>query len=764
MSEKKYDNYEIEEKHEAEGKLPRLQFLPTLGIGIGILIVLELLFQMLLDPRVNPAHAYLAYMMGILVFGIMGFLNRSKAKVSAASLIVILVSFIPPFILPNQFYGLFSVFQSTVDNIRVALDRVSSIDPNFTNPIAGTQLELIFVYSFIFDLIFALFIGIPIAFILTWVAQILTTKPGIKTLISLPFVIVLFLIFIIVIPFTLVTVAGFAQFGSNLGVGGLYLSEAMATFGNSDATNFDQAFPYLDNATEFFGAAETNFRGIEQLGLFWLIKTANPDYGLIVDNGVPLVKSLLELAQALAPFGKGAFTMGKALELAFTALGIGTSSLALMLAQANSTIDEAKFEQGLNLLDVAQGNITIAIEQVKEAIKEAKKINFNELQQSMEQNMGDASTVNLLEDGVFLSDQILDVFGVFLDPTVTGTNRSALEELLLGTKALKEAENKLGGSSLFNGTTPLFQAIVDHISPVLTALDNEKVNSFLNATPPQTDELKSFKDNADSGIKFIKDAGNVTIAFGNFGLTMAPIYEIGTGVLDAFQGNLTAAGDDVLALPLTLFDNTWIPELTVMYLNASQLETTATVLDTGLSAMRATAANSEYGLFSEPAKEFASVLGGINYTQEVENIKALSGKLLSIMHAIRWLIVANTRYTDLQNSFNNATTDGNVNSSEATAMLGLTTQLDEAINMTQWAVNNAIANQTNSLEQATSLDQSLSVVSTQLDTKIIPGITTIKDQLNGPLANIDTNAISNALSDIQDGLQTSLVALASVKL
>ena len=762
------DSYSLGEEKSLEAgskEFLKLKFWPAWGISAGLILFFELIFRFALKPEINPAHAYIGYMTGILVLGVFSYMVRSKLKGFVGSLGLILFSFIPYLVLSNVFYGLFSVLQSTVRAINKALNAVSLIDPNFTNPLVNTPAEVLLKYSFVFDLLFALFICLPAAGILSWLMKTLSKKPDVKTLIGIPFLIVFLLIFVILLPFLLVGVSGASQFGVNMGIGGIYLQKAVGVFSDSNSSGFQAAFPYLDNATGYFEIAEENFKGLNSMGIFWITGLALPAYKPLIDNGVVLVESAVKLAQAIAPFAKGVFTMGDALKTAFTALGVSNSSSSLLsLAQSNTTspVNDQLFNKSLALLGAASANLTIALKKVKDALNSMKNLDYAEMAKVMEQNFGDNSTIVLVKDGTDAFDQIISVLQVFLDPSKTGpnTNENALQLILRGFRDLKLASNLLGGSSMFNGTETLFTNLKSHLGPVVQyTLNDTVINSFLSSPGVSSPEIDSVLNTTKSAIRFFKDASVVTLNFGDFGLLAAPIYEIGTRFTSQFQGNLTTYGN-FSNIPLANYDNDWIPNLTVMYLNASDLNVTATKLQASLDNMRSSSNAGEYGFFNDQSQALVDLMGGINYTEEASNIKAISGKLLSIITAIRWLKIVTAKYVEFSVLANNANYS---NSTEVSQLLASANELDHAVNMSRWALGNAANNDTQGLSQMSNIDTAVNDTITAMDTKIIPAINTIKSELN----NVDSNSstvVSDALDQIVDGLTDISNAMSGIQL
>ncbi len=750
-----------------EREFLKMEFLPAIGISAGLILVFEIIYRFILNPEENPAHAYIGYMTGIIILGLYSFMVRSKLKGLGGSLLLILFSFIPPLILKNVFYGLFSVLEHTVEVINEGLEAITLIDPNFTNPLQNPAIKTILDYAFVFDLLFALFICLPAAGVLSWLIKSVTKKPSGKTLIGIPFLLVFLLIFVLLLPFTLVGVAGTSQFAVNMGVGGIYLQEAFGVIGNSSAANMQEAFGYLDNATYYFKVAESNFDGLNSMGMFFLLGVAMPSYRPLIDNGVMLVQGAVKLAQSVTPFAKGVFTLGDALSTVFEALGISNSSSSFVPAftqtNATNTINETLFEKGIALLGAASANLTQGLKEVRAALENMKNLDYNELATFMQQNFGDNSTIWLVKDGTELFEKIINVLYIFLDPAKTGpnTNENALQLLMRGFKDLKIAGDLLGGSSMFNNTEEVFSSLTQHLEPVVQyTLADAVVNDFLNTPSFNSPELNNILEATKSAIRFFRDSSIVTLNFGEFGLLVGPIYDIGTSVLNEFQGNLTEYGN-FTQIPLTNYDNEWIPRLTEMYVNATALNNTAYALDISLENMKNNATAGNYGFFNDQSTQLAELMGDINYTKEAENIKGMSGKLLSIITAIRWLKITDDKYFTLKALSDSANYS---DSDDVAQLLSAANELDQAVNISRLALENAVNNKTDGMSQMSSIDNSLSAMINAMDNKIIPGINTIKSELNNVDPDNSPTVVSDALDQIISGLEDVSTALSGLKL
>ncbi|MHA2503466.1 MAG: hypothetical protein ACXAE3_11425, partial [Candidatus Kariarchaeaceae archaeon] len=510
----------IESKKERKGSLMK-----GLAFGLILTVVLELGVGLALDASGNLVHRYLAYMLGLVPILVASFMTRSMVKMALVGAPVLVVaSFALPFFLPTVFTGLMTPFLTLIPIIN-ELARIG--DTLGVETGAEAIIGPVNQYGIALDFLFGIIVGIFAAMGLAGIARVFTRKFGIFTIFTFIFSMVFIVIGVIVLPYLLVVTSGIAQFGMTFATGGALLGAGTQITATPDG-DLDLANQYFSEAEQWFIEAEKTLAGLEALGVFGLIGSANPDVAAIVNNGLALVNAGVDLAKGIAPAlaGFGAITQG--MEIALESFDTGGG---LMLSQAT-------FDEGIDLVEQGFANFTQSIDSIKEAIVTIQEdVDRDELVAALErQGAGDVGPqIDFVFFGLPLLEIALDVFtndagtGLIDDPDgiEVDTERSPIVHLLLGAQSMTSVGDQIGQDSDFSGTAGLFNDLIFHLQFVVDALDPAvnlpmgELNDFvLDANAPP--ELVELKDQIVGTTNFLKDAGDTTIAIGEFGLIASP--------------------------------------------------------------------------------------------------------------------------------------------------------------------------------------------------------------------------------------------------
>lgn len=648
MSDKSFDDDLLEEYDTETGQVidskqkKKGSLTSGLAFGLIITVVLELGVGLALDVQGDLVHRYVAYMLGLLPIFVAAFMTRSILKMFfIGAPVLILASFGLPFLLPDIFSGLMTPFLSLLP-IVIRLNEVFLELGTDTG--IGDQIDLVKDYGIALDFALGIFVGLFAAIGLTGVVKLITQKPGILTIFTFIFSMVFLVIGVILLPYLLVVTSGLAQFGLSFSAGGALLGAGTAQATSPDG-DLDLANQYFAEAKGWFQDAELTLQGLANLGLFGIIGGTNPNLKIIVDNGLALLTAGVELAQGVAPALAGFGSITQGMDLALDSFNTG-SATALSLSQGSSDFDD-----GLELIERGFSNFTDSIASIKEAISTIEEdVNRDDLVAALTAQGAPNidETLNFIFSGLPLLDVTLDVFsntdgtGLIDDPdgVEDDTQRSPIVHLLLGAQSMTSVQSQIGGNSDFAGTGSLFADLIFHLQFVVDALDptinlpmGELNNLVLDANAPEA--LVDLKNQITGTTSFLKDAGDITIAIGQFGIIASPTLFS----MNSTMFFLTTA-DDFTTIPAADFDGgiegfVGTPSSGGIIFNASQMQIAAAETAAVINTMKANSANESYGFFNGPASEFVIQFEKFDLPKNADNFFYISSALSALLKAMK---------------------------------------------------------------------------------------------------------------------------------
>ncbi|RMG24971.1 MAG: hypothetical protein D6732_23085 [Methanobacteriota archaeon] len=754
MSEDYDHDFGLEEKE--SGKI-KGSLLKGLLFSIIAMLVLEVVVTFALSPDTNMVHRLIAYMLGVLVIFILALFTKSILKMLLGIPLVVAFSFAPPRVLPSIFTDLFGLFVylSPVVNemlkVAAANEQLSTqLGDNLT--LANQYKDYLFVIDVVVALIAMMIGGIG----LTLLVRMFSKKPNVLIIFSIIFTIIFLVIGVIALPYSMTVASGLSQFGGDMALGGAYMSQGFQELQNNFETgNFSLVDDYFANATFWFKDAREVLTSLQGLGINSIVDASAPQYSVLVSEGFNLVDSIVDLANGVGPLVVGFGNLKIGFEKAFSEFG--TSALTgLAMAQT-----EDQFEEGLRYIEIGMQNISDSLDDIKAGVSKMAQIKVDELQASLgDQGIGEQ--VVLIQEGAKIFNATIDMFAVLINPVeVNGqlSERAALIHLLLGTRELHQAASKIGDKTDFSGTGSFFENVVSNLTIFRNALNDPAFDNF-QKLESNTTLISGVKEQVSSSINFLKDASDVAINLGNFGSQIVPVLELTNQSLSIFTDptkNFTTITDDE-------YDNSF-DSLGQVLNDSIVLNQTAFSLQASLDNMSKNAEDpGYYGLFTQPALQFTSLLASFNVTQNSQNF-------IYLAHAFRNIILMAKEMKNIQIDVNSIKTDVEVIQSQpddaskiaelnnrAPNMDANLTDADGRLNDSVVFITNAKGNLTlafveGGMTQLSNVDSSMSgIIQDIKDIQGPQGMGKIKTILADPSQYVADNGITQTLTDFNDAL------------
>lgn len=615
------------------------------SLGMGILvgsiltIILELGMGLALDVANNLVERYIAYMLGIFVIFVVAFFVRSVWKmIFVAMPVVIGVSFILPFFLPNYFSALMAPFLNLIPLVQGVLDNSGSLGIN----VADFQLyiDLISTYGIILDFLIAIFVAFFAGIGLTSIVKIVTQSPSILTIFTFLFGGVFFIIGVIILPYAVVIFTGVAQFGLSFGVGGLALQQGMTL---SAAGDNQGAATYFNQATEWFEQADAMLQGLSDLGAFYFMSTAVPDLRPLLENGFIVIKAGVSVAKGLGPIIGGVLNIQSGIDESMSALN-QTSTLQLSASNLDT------FDAGIEKMKIGFKNFTSAVPLIKEAINTLLGLDEKGLINSAASNglegTINAEQISLIKGAANLLKVTLDAFEVLI--TDTDPNSDAIDapfiHLLKGALSLDDASTAVGETTSFEGTDVVFGNAVSNFTIVVDAMEEPIFTDFENTDVGNNSQVVDMKKQLSGIFNFIHDAGNVAISVGNFGVTASPVITKLNQTISVFSD---PQYDNFTVIPNTVYDE-MKTNLTNIIPQSEFLTVTAANSELNVAKMEANIANSSYGMMNTQATSFVNNFKNFNLTENANNIYSINGGFIGLIETIQGLRGVNDRFDAMQ--------------------------------------------------------------------------------------------------------------------
>ena len=622
---------DINESEENKGS-----FFLALGVGIGLTLLLELTFTFGLDPTTSLIARYISVMAGVIVTAVVAILGRGFIKSAFAGFITLLSSAILPFLLGfSSLYGIITPLVPTIKDTVSLLQSIGQLDST-TKAAFDTYVQYAVGLDLIFGLLISSFAGIGVLLVL----KLFKKNPGILSIIAFVFGLIFLLIGALVLPWLFVGLSGGAHFGLGMVNGGLEMSNGLQIVQNnftSDSASL--ASPYFDRANAWFDQAQGMLQDLRNLGMFWMVSLAFPQYANVIDDGSIVLLAGTDMVQAIGPFvAAGAF-----LNEGFQEAGAsftGTSS-GLSLLQT-----ESKFNHGISLLEAAFDNITDATIHIQDALQKISQISAAEMKQSLIEAglQGNDKQIDMVFDGVTVLNATIGVLQVLINP-LDNSPKAPLIHLLYGIRALSSAGDIIGKDSNFSGTSSIFEDVKTNLTVIQDALNTKPLLEFRNMNSSQFgDQIAQIQSTMAGAFNFFDDTTDIAIGFADFGQAMVPILD----TMNSTLGILGTENLDLLSISDATFDNA-ISSLESMQTQSTDLVTIATSLQVKVDDMAQKSQNDTYGLLKSAAGDFAAQFTSFNLITNSQNFGYLSSGFAEVFKAAKLLKSSNKTVTHISN-------------------------------------------------------------------------------------------------------------------
>lgn len=734
--------------------------IPMKRWGIGLLaftvyfVALMFIVEAALHPRESLIGALIAYALGIL--GLVGFaiIVYKKSRVLLSFIPLLIIVFGSGYLLHLVGAPVYNPFAPVSERIFPVVDTVGNMleqNPDFSLP-SGVTYEQLKPYVPLLTLV-DFVISIPLflfgLFGITWFVQIFTTKPKLTTILAVILALVFFVTGVIIVPYTQILLGGIVGLGSNIVTGGLYVAQGagpLTTMQNATTEDINSAVANFTIASEYFSVAANELKGLRSIGVFALTGLI-PNLEAITNGFYSMALSALYLTESLGPFVNGSYYLMNGLMEAVEAFE-GTSQVSMYVSDRGyesgasmTQIDDTKFENGLEKVNIGLLELNKTIEDIENALSEAQNVDIDQIIQDLQTLGVDTSGISpQLRD----LDNFIDIFdgatvaikAFVSQPTINGSQSeyTTLVHFLYGAYNLIKAGDYLGETSSFNGTVEYFDNAEGNFTAMYSEISKPDVAAIADSDTPILND----------SIRFMIDMTGLTVSLAEFGRSAADIFDDLQGVLDSFDVGFE-----------NITDYTSIRTSLSTIANATDnLKTTANAVDSNVTLIYNKALNNEYGQLNDPAYQLSSQLSAFNFTRDITNANSIANSFYHLFGAMEYLKhvhgnmtlaqtqIQNLQFAEASQSFNNA------NDSLYTSMV----EMDQAI----YYMNKSIDGGMTQLETSRN---ALQIIRGHLDS-IAQNISDITAILEGPnpelhVGEIQTklNAIFGSLDDINTELQ-----------
>ncbi|MCG3227542.1 MAG: hypothetical protein H7645_11545 [Candidatus Heimdallarchaeota archaeon] len=599
-----------------------------LGWGLLFLVIWTLALMFILEAALHPRDSYVAtivaYTLGLVGLGIFAGLTRSKAKVFFTIPVALIIVFGLGFLFHYINAPIYNPLGPVSERLIPLVDHVDDIsNTTLWNSVPAEiqdNMDLIKQYAslaILVDLVIALPIFIFGTLSITWIVQLFTTKPKILTILSGFFALVFFLIGMVLTPAIHLLVGGVVDLGSNIGIGSLYMIDGftvLMNFPNVDQTD-------INNAVESFNLAADWFqKGGEDIAVFLAGLGLIPYYGIsdATDDFDRLFQAAFILFSGVGPFVNGSYQVLQGFELISGALnfsGIGPT----VTAQGDvvkTAIDDDSFNEGLEYINEGLLHFNDSSFVLDEALEEVKQVNWEDILYALGQIPGGVGgTVDPFVDEIQtylgLFDNATDLMRVLIDrPTFdngTQSEYATLVHFFKGAYNLLKAVEVIGDLSNFAGTETYFYNAGVHLNITYNELNTPLVASLAQSETPILNDT----------LAFIVDA---TGLFADLSFTGSDLVPVALGLNDTlsyFQVGFENITDFTGIMNQI---DSYRGDSTDLYLSTLSLENRT-------NNMIVKANDGGYGMFSEPALEFTTILNQLELRVNAQNLNAISNSL-----------------------------------------------------------------------------------------------------------------------------------------
>lgn len=617
---------------EPEKKAKKGSMLMAILAGSVLTVIIGFIMGSALNVDANLVDRYLAYMLGIFVIFVMSVLARSIWKMILFAMpIVLALQFGLAFLLPDFFSAPMAPFLSVIP---IAIEVVTSAEGLGLDVASYQQyIDLVDTYGIALDFVIALFVGFFASIGLVLLTKVFTQKIGLLTVFRLAFGLVFFFIGVIIFPYFLVVVTGVSQFSMAFGVGGLALNEG---FTLTQAGDLDAADEYFQEATYWFEQADAMLQGINDMRVFALTSMTIPDFQALITNSYLLIQSGVDLAKGIGPALSGVAQIQSGITQAMGVLNAPGTGLEL---NALSSTELAQFEEGIDIMEKGFGNLTAAFPAIEEAVNNLLLLDDEALLQSVNDVPQIQGAINEDNLGLFRGASelflvVLNVLSVLIsDADVTDDNISSpFVHLLKGALSLDSASSIVGDNTQFQGTTGVFQNAVSNFTIVVDSLNDPVFDELATADVGNDTTVIDIKNQMDGIVKFVRDAGEIAISVGEFGIAATPVLQR----MNISLSILTNDYADFTEIPDEAFDN-MINNLTINYPDAEYMAVLGAEVDFNVAIMEGRSTGDYYGFMQSQAADFVTTFKEFSLTENAANLFYLNGGFIGLIKTIQIL-------------------------------------------------------------------------------------------------------------------------------
>jgi len=608
---------------------------PSSSIIKGFIVTAPMLISVMfgLNMIESPTitQSYMFYLLGLVIFGVFCWLTNSKLKMIFLGVPLFLaVIAAAAYLLPDFTYNMFTPF----DEHKGAIYDFTQVLKDFSDTPQDVQdiedMEGFLDFVFVIDLLIAFLVLFFGGLGLTMLMQSIRKSFGVMTVFSIVFGIFFTFLGILLLPYLWVAFTGSAEFGLTYGSGMVYVAQGF----DVREENTTLSDYYFDKADELFAKTDGQFESLEDLGIFFLLGSAQKDAKIYADNFVHLASATIDFTQGLVPFFTGLDTFMDGFEESMNAIDNESTVTQLALQEqsdmALSQIDDVAFNAGMDLLSSSFADFSIALDHFKDALNEFYEVQWDDLKSAAgAENIEDE--LNMAEDIIPVVNTVIDMFQVLInDYTYTNgttTEHPVIIHVLYSAYALMSASQQIeGDQSSFEGTGKYWTWAGANLSRLEIALEDEVFDSI--ETPADMDEtVADFITEFNGGINFLTDVVSIGVDLAEFGAVASEGMEGFITALEVFEtGNFTEIDPAALTNATNAMDD--------VVDSTNALALLAPGLEDSFNNMSNTADAEEYGFFNDPAKEMAANFLEFEPENNANNLNFLAQGLSSLFKGV----------------------------------------------------------------------------------------------------------------------------------
>jgi len=598
-------------------------------VAVGLSAIIMVIFNFIGTSH-RPGLAYLETVLLLLCTTLPGLFVRKVGKGILGGMMIFGLQFFVPIAI---FYGLgsdpasfFSPYYLFLNAVGLILNGYSDLKTFSFLPIDPSVFDQIDQYTgyatfvWVFDLLIMFGVMITLVIASSWLTSNLFTSKvkNFWTWCLLPIQATVIIFNLVIVPWVMLSLSSTVQTGGALAAGAANIAEGAMPLMESNFTDigsmdFSALLERLDRADEWFQIARGNYRGLNDLRFFSLLRAVSGNFGFIVDMFNSTISAGFELLAALNPLAHGVFdntstTPGAQVDgffyqyqrfmkmyedfpTTFDFSGNGTKPSETQLAQMETNVSE--------IIDNVDLLLDLHFREVIDHILLAEEILFS----INPDDLRDAS-------GIAQVNQVLNQVADQLDMVINVTNEySALVpvvvDLLFETPSLLRA---------------MFSMLVGNIRLLMGWQFTESQVYFANATAELANVQAIF---SDARRLEIADTGSTTaLGFFNFFddlLNLATPIIAYEGALAGTLGGIVSAldeyDDDGVAPANCVLANTNFTTVFEYMNNAIGFSdvgiVNATTATNMLNTIETRANQTEYSLMSAPAYQLVSTINGV---------------------------------------------------------------------------------------------------------------------------------------------------------